>query len=92
MKKSDIVEYVRTRTHLTKLQSIHAVETILAAIKQELSEHGNVIVRGFGEFSVRHKGQRVGRDPKRNLPAVVPARSVVRFKAGRKFKELVNNN
>jgi nucleoid DNA-binding protein len=90
MTKIEIVNTVAERTGLTKVKAEEAVETILQLMKECLQQGEPIILRRFGSFQVRHKSARVGRNPKTGQGAEIPARKVVRFKAGKYFKEAVN--
>ncbi len=90
MTKIEIVNTVAERTGLTKVKAEEAVESILQLMKECLSQGEPIILRRFGSFQVRHKSARIGRNPKTGQGAEIPARKVVRFKAGKYFKEAVN--
>jgi len=88
--KIDIINLVADDTGLSKVKAEEAVETIIDTIKEALQEGEAVILRRFGSFQVRKKNPRVGRNPKTGQEAPITARKVVRFKAGKHFKEAVN--
>jgi len=88
--KIDIINLVADDTGLSKVKAEEAVETIIDTIKDALQEGESVILRRFGSFQVRKKNPRVGRNPKTGQEAPITARKVVRFKAGKHFKEAVN--
>jgi integration host factor alpha subunit len=88
--KIDIINLVADDTGLSKVKAEEAVETIIDTIKEALQEGESVILRRFGSFQVRKKNPRVGRNPKTGQEAPITARKVVRFKAGKHFKEAVN--
>ncbi|MBI2131828.1 MAG: integration host factor subunit alpha [Candidatus Tectomicrobia bacterium] len=90
MTKIDIINLVADDTGLSKVKAEEAVETIIDTIKEALQEGESVILRRFGSFQVRKKNPRVGRNPKTGQEAPITARKVVRFKAGKHFKEAVN--
>lgn len=90
MTKIDIINLVADDTGLSKVKAEEAVETIIDTIKEVLQEGESVILRRFGSLQVRKKNPRVGRNPKTGQEAPITARKVVRFKAGKHFKEAVN--
>lgn len=90
MTKIEIVNTVAEKTGLTKVKAEEAVETVLQLMKECLAQGEPIILRRFGSFQVRHKSARIGRNPKTGQGAEIPARKVVRFKAGKYFKEAVN--
>ncbi len=90
MTKLDLIQRVNQQTGLNKKQSIQAVECFLANIKEELADGGKVVIRKFGEFSVKYKQSRMARNPKTGEEAVVSARWVPKFKAAIGLKKMLN--
>lgn len=90
MTKIDIINLVSEDTGLSKVKAEEAVEAIIETIKGTLQDGDPVILRRFGSFQVRHKNARIGRNPKTGEEAPISARSVVRFKSGKHFKEAMN--
>ncbi|HJM82529.1 MAG TPA: integration host factor subunit alpha [Nitrospinota bacterium] len=90
MTKIDIVNRVLEHTGLPKQDADIAVETIITLIKGALAKDQPVILRRFGSFQTRAKNLRIGRNPKTGEEAEISARNVVRFKAGKHFKQAVN--
>lgn len=66
------------------------VDQVLDEITYALVEEEEVKVSSFGSFTIRHKQERMGRNPKTGEPAVISARRIVVFKASSKLKHLVN--
>jgi nucleoid DNA-binding protein len=89
MKKREMVQRIAADTEITHVQADAAVEAILAAVKEALRQGEPVILRRFGTWQVRAKRARVGRNPKTGAAAAIPARRVVRFTAGQRFKQAV---
>ena len=90
MRKIDIVNLVSEDTGLSKVKAEEIVNTIFDAVRESLARGEPVKFRRFGSFSVREKNARVGRDPRTGREAPISARRVVRFKAGRHFRDAVN--
>jgi nucleoid DNA-binding protein len=90
MTKIDIINRIADQTGLPKQDAEVATEVIISLVKQALTNEEPVILRRFGSFQTRLKNERVGRNPKTGEEAVISARKVVRFKAGKYFKEAVN--
>ena len=90
MTKIDIIGLLSGNTGLSRGKSEEAVDAIIDAVRESLARGETVILRRFGSFSVRRKNARVGRNPKTGLEAPISARRVVRFKAGRQFRDAVN--
>jgi len=64
----------------------------LRAITDRLAQGATIKISNFGSFSVRHKGARMGRNPKTGEEATIPARRVVVFKPSQKLKHRVNHS
>ncbi len=88
--KMDIINLLSDDTGLDKVKAEEAIDAVIDAVKETLARGESVILRRFGSFSVREKNARVGRNPKTGLEAPISARRVVRFKAGKHFKDVVN--
>ena len=59
-------------------------------LRQSLEEGDDVLISGFGKFSVHEKNQRRGRNPQTGEPMTLPSRKVVTFKCSGKLREKVN--
>lgn len=90
MTKIDIINRVADKTGLSKQDADLSVETIINLVKDALARNEEVILRRFGSFQTRDKNPRIGRNPKTGEEAQITARTVVRFKAGKRFKQAVN--
>ncbi len=90
MTKLDIINRIVEKAGLAKPKAEEIVELIIENIKETLSNGEAVVLRRFGSFSVRGKNTRIGRNPKTGEEAEISARSVVRFKSGKYFKDTVN--
>ncbi len=87
MTKADIVEEVYSRVGFSKKESSDVVETVLETIKKTLEKGDVVKIAGFGNFAIRHKGSRKGRNPKTGQEIEITPRKVVTFKPSQVFKE-----
>lgn len=81
MNKQDVVEKVR-ELGLTKDQATKAVDTVLDTVTEALKAGENVQFTGFGQFVVIDKEARTARNPKTGESVEVPAKKVVKFRAG----------
>lgn len=81
MNKQDVVEKVR-ELGLTKDQATKAVDTVLDTVTEALKAGENVQFTGFGQFVVIDKEARTARNPKTGETVEVPAKKVVKFRAG----------
>ena len=89
MRKMEIVQRIAQELGCTTAKAAAAVEAILAAVKAALQQGEPVTLRGVGTFHVRAKRARIGRNPRTGAAAAIPARRVVRFTAGKPFKQAV---
>lgn len=87
--KADIVAQVYAEGMLTKAEAADAVERSLELIKQSLTQEEEVLVSGFGKWSVRRKAARRGRNPQTGEPLILPPRKVVTFRPSRVLKAKV---
>jgi integration host factor subunit alpha len=88
--KADIAEEVRSQVGWNKKESARMVDTLFAMIKESLQEGKDVMISGFGKFSIRHRGERKGRNPLTGGPIVLPAKRVVTFRCSGKLRAKIN--
>ena len=74
---------------LNKREAKDIVDTFFAEIRDALVEGSEVKLSGFGNFQVRHKPPRPGRNPKTGEVIPIAARRVVTFHASQKLKDVV---
>ena len=82
MKKAELVEAVATATGLTKADSTRAIDATFAAITEALVKGDKVPLVGFGTFAVAERPARTGKNPRTGEVIEIPAKKVVKFKAG----------
>jgi len=68
-----------------------ACDVTFNLIRDRLSKGEDIELRGFGSFKIREKNERMGRNPKTGLEAVIKPRRIVTFKPSKIFKGRVNN-
>lgn len=90
MTKADIVSQIYEKIGLSQKEASEILEIVLSTIKGTLKEGETVKIAGFGNFSVRKKGSRKGRNPKSGEEIEITPRKVVTFKPSMVFKESVN--
>jgi len=92
MTKADIVENVyESLGGYTKKEAAELVEMVFETIKDTLAEGEKIKISGFGNFVVRDKRRRVGRNPQTGQEIVITARSVLTFKPSQVLKNALNN-
>ncbi len=90
MNKSDLIESMATNAGISKAAAGKALDAMMKSITGELMTGGRVSLVGFGSFSVSERAARDGRNPQTGATIKIPARKVVKFKAGSELKDSVN--
>jgi nucleoid DNA-binding protein len=90
MTKLEVATLLRQRTDLTQKQALELVDLFLGSVKSALLSGKKVSLVGFGTFSIKSKPARQGRNPRTGEAIQIPEKSVVTFKPGREFRELVD--
>ncbi|MDQ5883800.1 MAG: DNA-binding protein HU-beta [Pseudomonadota bacterium] len=91
MNKQDLIDFVATKTELTKKDSAHAGDAVFEGIVSGLKESKEARFVGFGSFGVTARAARKGRNPRTGLEIDIAATNRITFKAGKEFKEAVNS-
>lgn len=87
--KKDLIATVAETAELSKKDAEAAVNAFLGAIKDELAKGEKVTITGFGNFEVRERSARTGRNPQTGETIQIAASKVPAFKAGKELKESV---
>jgi integration host factor subunit alpha len=87
--KAEMAEQLFERVGLNKREAKEFVDTFFEAISEALERGDQVKLSGFGNFGLRKKNQRPGRNPKTGQEIPISARRVVTFRAGQKLKARV---
>ena len=87
--KADIYYRLFEELGLNKREAKEVVESFFEEIRESLSANEQVKLSGFGNFDLRDKRERPGRNPKTGEEVPISARRVVTFKPGQKLKEKV---
>ena len=90
MNKSDLIEAMSSNAGISKAAAVKALDAMMKSITGELMTGGRISLVGFGSFSVSDRAARDGRNPQTGATIKIPARKVVKFKAGSELKESVN--
>ena len=91
MTKADIVERVYQKIGFSKKEATELVEMVFDALKEELYRGDKVKISGFGNFLVREKQSRVGRNPQTGEHITISARRVLTFKPSQVLKAILND-
>jgi integration host factor subunit alpha len=88
--RADLSEAVYQEVGLSRNDSAALVETILNEMVEALTRGETVKISSFGSFSVRQKGQRIGRNPKTGEEVPILPRKVLVFRASHVLKNKIN--
>jgi len=88
--KNDLVNQVSDSTGLSKSDSAKAVDSVFESITSTLKSGGDVRLVGFGTFLVSKRKATTGRNPQTGATIKIPAKKVVKFKAGAELSSSVN--
>ena len=88
--KAEMAELLADKMELSRREAKDLVEVFFEQIAQALISGREVKLSGFGNFELKDKNSRPGRNPKTGEPVAVSARRVVTFKTGQKFRQKVD--
>jgi integration host factor subunit alpha len=91
MTKIDIVPSVCEKTGIPKKDCSRIVEGLFAIIKDDLNRGNDIMISGFGKWTVNAKKARNGRNPKTGKAMTISARKVVSFKSSNVLRDVVNS-
>lgn len=90
MTKADIVEKVYSKIGFSKKEASELVEMVFSTLKDVLHKGDKVKISGFGNFVVREKNERVGRNPQTGQQIKISARRVLTFRPSQVLKAMLN--
>ena len=82
MNKAQLIDAMASNAGLTKADAKKALDAFIGATTDALQSGDRVALIGFGTFSVSERGARTGRNPQTGKEIQIPAKKVVKFKAG----------
>lgn len=89
--KADLAEHLHEALEVSKRDAKQLVESFFEEIRHCLRENEQVKLSGFGNFDLRDKRERPGRNPKTGEEIPISARRVVTFRPGQKLKGRVDD-
>jgi DNA-binding protein HU-beta len=89
MNKQDLIDSMAKAAGVTKVQAQAALDAFMGSTQSALKKGDKVILVGFGTFSVTKRAARKGRNPQTGKEISIPAKKVVKFKAGAGLQEKV---
>ncbi|WP_262299350.1 integration host factor subunit alpha [Microvirga sesbaniae] len=90
--RADLTEAVSNKVGLSRAESADLVEQVLAEMSAALVTGEGVKLSGFGVFTVRHKTERVGRNPKTGTVVPIEPRRSLTFSASHLLKARINGS
>ena len=92
MTKSELIAYLAEQNpHLYRRDVERIVTTVFDEITSALCRGDRVELRGFGAFSIKQRGSRIGRNPRTGEAVQVVAKSIPYFKTGKNLRAKLNN-
>ena len=91
LKKIDIIESVYDQLGIPKKDCGSIVESLFEIMKDDLYKGNDVMISGFGKWSVRTKKKRRGRNPQTGEDMTIDARKVVTFKPSAALRDALNS-
>ena len=92
MTKADVIESVCKEVGFSKKESAEIVEMVFDTIKDTLEKGEKIKLSGFGNFVVRDKKSRVGRNPQTGQEIEISARRVLTFRPSQVLKNALNSS
>lgn len=87
--KKDVIESVAKKASLSKKDAQNAVKALMDTIKENLKKGATVRLIPFGNFEVRQRAGRIGRNPRTGHKIEIKARKVPAFRPGKELKDAV---
>ena len=88
--RAQLSEAVYQEVGLSRNESADLLESVLSLISESLAKEESVKISSFGSFSVRQKGQRIGRNPKTGEEVPILPRKVLVFRPSQVMKAKIN--
>jgi len=89
MTKTQIVAHLADKTGLQKKQAAAVLAELAALAEKETKKEGQFVVPGLGKAVKAHRKARTGRNPQTGAAIKIPARTVVKFRLAKAFKDAV---
>jgi len=88
--KSELIDAIAAASDLSKAAAGRALDAVTETITKSLTEEDQVVLVGFGTFSVKDRAARTGRNPQTGEPIEIAAAKIPSFKPGKALKDAVN--
>ena len=90
--KEGLKDSIQNQLNISKTQSSALVESFLETIKETLESGEDVMISGFGKFSVQNKNERRGRNPQTGEDIMIEPRKVVTFTCSGRLRDQINGD
>lgn len=90
IKKIDLASDISKGTGLSLTDSAEVVDLFFNILSDGIASAKEVKIMGLGTFTVKHKNERIGRNPKTGKEAVIEARNVISFRPAKNLKTTLN--
>ena len=91
MTKADLVEKIYEKLSRQKKEAVELVDLVIEMLKEAIATEGQVKISGFGNFSVRQKADRKGRNPQTGETITIESRRVLSFKPSPVLRDRINH-
>jgi DNA-binding protein HU-beta len=89
MTKGQLVGYMAGKTELSKKSTAFFIDELVALAKSELKKAGSFVLPGVGKLVLQKRKARIGRNPATGAEIKIPAKTVVKMRIAKAFKEAV---
>lgn len=91
MNKSELIDAIAESADIPKAAAGRALDAMVDTVADALKKGDQVVLVGFGTFSVKDRAARTGRNPQTGQPIQIAAAKIPSFKAGKALKDAVND-
>jgi len=90
MTKADITERIQSKLGISMKESLALLESVLSILKNTLEDGEKIKIAGFGNFEIKLKKDRIGRNPQTGDPLTIEARRIISFKPSAMLRKAIN--
>ncbi len=90
MNKAELIDAIAVNSGLSKADSRKALDAFIEATESALKKGDKISLVGFGSFGVSERVERKGRNPQSGAEITIPAKKMVKFKAGADLEKKLN--
>lgn len=85
MTKADVVKKIAEKTNIEKTVVLTTVEAFMDVVKESLSNHEHVYLRGFGSFIIKKRAKKKARNIRQDETMIIPEHDIPAFKPAKTF-------